>query len=129
MNVSLKYAAGVIAVMAVCWLAYDTGYENARVEGELAIEQLKLAQAQEIIKAQNKVKVEYNEKVETLNADLAAARKLNADRLRQLQKFSSADRDLETCARERRELGELAIRGEDLLYRADSYLRAISGAK
>lgn len=124
MNVSLKYAAGVIAVMAVCWLAYDTGYENARVEGELAIEQLKLAQAQEIIKAQNKAKVEYNEKVEALNADLANARKLNADRLRQLQKFSSVDRDLETCTSERRKLEELAIRGEDLLYRADSYLRA-----
>lgn len=129
MNVSLKYAAGVIAVMAVCWLAYDTGYEKAQTEGELAIEQIKLAHAQEIIDAQNKVKVEYNEKVETLNADLANARKLNSDRLRQLQKFSSADRDLETCARERRELGELAIRGEDLLYRADSYLRAISGAR
>lgn len=109
--------------------AYLLGYSKAETEGELAIEQIKLAHAQEIIKAQNKVKVEYNEKIETLNADLANARKLNADRLRQLQKFSSADRDLETCARERRELGELAIRGEDLLYRADSYLRAISGAK
>lgn len=129
MSANLKYVASAIAILIVCWLAYDAGYEKAQTEGELAIEQLKLTHAQEIIDAQNKVKVEYNEKVETLNADLANARKLNADRLRQLQKFSSADRDLETCARERRELGELAIRGEDLLYRADSYLRAISGAK
>ena len=129
MSANLKYVAGAIAILIVCWLAYDTGYEKAQTEGELAIEQLKLAQAQEIIKAQNKVKVEYNEKVETLNANLANARKLNAERLRQLQKFTSTSRDLETCTRERRELGELAIRGEDLLYRADSYLRAISGAK
>lgn len=124
MSGNLKYVAGAIAILIVCWLAYDTGYENAQTEGELAIEQLKLAHTQEIIEAQNKVKVEYNEKVEALNADLANARKLNADRLRQLQKFSSVDRDLETCTSERRKLGELAIRGEDLLYRADSYLRA-----
>lgn len=124
MSGNLKYVAGAIAILIVCWLAYDTGYENAQTEGELAIEQLKLAHTQEIIEAQNKAKVEYNEKVETLNADLANARKLNADRLRQLQKFSSVDRDLETCTSERRKLGELAIRGEDLLYRADSYLRA-----
>ena len=125
MSANLKYVASAIAILIVCWLAYDTGYENAQVEGELAIEQLKLAHAQEIIDAQNKVKVEYNEKVETLNADLANARKLNAERLRQLSKFNSTSRDLETCTSERRKLGELAIRGEDLLYRADSYLRAL----
>lgn len=125
MNANLKYVAGAIAILIVCWLAYDTGYENARVEGELAIEQLKLAQAQEIIKAQNKVKVEYNEKVEALNADLANARKLNAERLRELERFNNADRDLAACSRDRRDLAELAVRGERLLRDAESYIRAL----
>lgn len=122
---NLKYVAGAIAILIVCWLAYDTGYENARVEGELAIEQLKLAQAQEIIKAQNKVKVEYNEKVEALNADLANARKLNAERLRELERFNNADRDLEACTRDRGDLAKLAVTGERLLREAESYIRAL----
>ena len=122
---AIKYVAGAIAILIVCWLAYDTGYEKAQTEGELAIEQLKLAQAQEIIKAQNKVKVEYNEKVETLNADLANARELNAERLRKLEVFSRASGDLEACRRDRSELGELAVTGEGLLREADSYIRAL----
>lgn len=116
---------GAVVAWALSFFCYSVGYDKAQAEGELALEQLKLSQAQAVIDAQNKVKVEYNEKVETLNADLANARKLNAERLRQLQKFTSTSRDLETCTRERRELGELAIRGEDLLYRADAYLGAL----
>lgn len=125
MSGNLKYVAGAIAILIVCWLAYDTGYENAQTEGELAIEQLKLAHTQEIIEAQNKVKVEYNEKVEALNADLANARKLNAERLRELERFNNADRDLAACSRDRRDLAELAVRGERLLRDAESYIRAL----
>ena len=125
MSGNLKYVAGAIAILIVCWLAYDTGYENAQTEGELAIEQLKLAHTQEIIETQNKVKVEYNEKVEALNADLANARKLNAERLRELERFNNADRDLAACSRDRRDLAELAVRGERLLRDAESYIRAL----
>lgn len=125
MSANLKYVAGAIAILIVCWHAYDTGYEKAQTEGELAIEQLKLTHAQEIINAQQSVRVEYEDKVKTLSDDLNRARELNSERLRQLSKFNSTSRDLETCTRERRKLGELAIRGEDLLYRADSYLRAL----
>ena len=117
----IKYGITIVLLIG----AYLLGYNKAETEGELAIEQIKLVHAQEIIKAQNKFKVEYNEKIETLNADLANARKLNAERLRQLSKFNSTSRDLETCTRDRRDLAELAVRGEELLKRADAYLGAL----
>ena len=102
--------------------AYLLGYSKAETEGELAIEQLKLAQAQAVIDAQNKVKVQYEEQIKNLNAARADARSDSADRLRQLEKFRSASRDMETCTRERNELAGLAVRGEKLLNRADAYL-------
>ncbi len=119
---NIKYVAGSIIISLVCWLAYDAGYDKARVEGELALEQIKLAHAQEIIEAQNKVKVEYNEKVEALNSDLNNARQLNAERLRQLSKFNSTSRDLETCRRDLNDVSTVAVGLESIALKADSYL-------
>lgn len=115
----------LILVLILTVSAYFFGFSNARTEGELAIEQLKLVHTREIIEAQNEVKVQYNEKIQTLNDDLSSVRKLNANRLRQLEKFSTTSRDLETCSSERRELAELAVRGEELLFKADAYIRAM----
>lgn len=120
-------AACLIAVVLVFGMAsaYNSGYEKAKAEGELVIEQLKLSNAEAIINAQNKAQEEYDAKIKALTADLAAARDLNDERMRQLSKFSRADRDLEACTSDRKRLSELAVRGEDLLYRADAYLRAV----
>ena len=114
-----------VVVLLVVWFSYDLGYNKAKVEGELALEQLKLAQAQAVIDAQNKVKLEYEAQIKSLNAALASARSDNAQRLRQLDAFRHADTDLATCRRERGELSRLAVRGESLLKRADAYLGAL----
>lgn len=126
MNVNLKLGAICAAVaLVVAWFCYDLGYNKAKVEGELQIETLKLTQAEEVIAAQNKVKVEYEAQIKTLNAALASVRSDNANRLRQLEAFRHTDTDLATCRRQRDDLSRLAVRGEELLNRADAYLGAL----
>lgn len=117
----IKYGITIVLLIG----AYLLGYSKAETEGELAIEQLKLAQAQAVIDAQNKVKVQYEEQIKNLNAALADARSDNANRLRQLNDFSHARTDLATCRRQRDDLSRLAVRGEELLKRAGAYLGAL----
>lgn len=114
-----------VVVLLVVWFSYDLGYNKAKVEGELQIETLKLSQAEEVIAAQNKVKIEYEEQIKSLNAALADARNDSAERLRQLESFRNTSTDLATCRRERNELSRLAVRGEELLKRADAYIGAL----
>lgn len=126
MNVNLKVGAVcAVVALAVAWFCYDLGYNKAKVEGELQVETLKLTQAEEVIAAQNKVKVEYEAQIKTLNAALADARSDSANRLRQLEAFRHTDTDLATCRRQRDDLSRLAVRGEELLKRADAYLGAL----
>lgn len=126
MTTNLKLVAvGAVVSLIAAWFCYSLGYDRAKTEGELALEQLKLAQAQAVIDTQNKVKSEYETQIQNLNAALASARSDGADRLRQLEKFRGASRDMETCTRERNELAGLAVRGEELLRRADAYLGAL----
>ena len=126
MNVNLKLGAICAAVaLVVAWFCYDLGYNKAKVEGELQIETLKLTQAEEVIAAQNKVKVEYEAQIKTLNAALASVRSDNAHRLRQLEQFRNTGTDLATCRSQRDDLSRLAVRGEELLNRADAYLGAL----
>lgn len=117
----IKYGIAVVLLIG----AYLLGYDNAETEGNLAIEQLKLTQAQAVIDAQNEVKAQYETQIQNLNAALASARNDNADRLRQLETFRHASTDLATCRRERDELSRLAVRGEELLKRADAYLGSL----
>ena len=117
----IKYGITIVLLIG----AYLLGYSKAETEGELAIEQLKLAQAQAVIDAQNKVKVQYEEQIKNLNAALADARNDSANRLRQLEAFRHTDTDLATCRRQRDDLSRLAVRGEELLKRADAYLEAL----
>ena len=114
-----------MVALAVAWFCYDLGYNKAKVEGELQVETLKLTQAEEVIAAQNKVKVEYEAQIKTLNAALASARSDSANRLQQLEAFRGTSTDLATCRRQRDELSRLAVRGEELLKRADAYLEAL----
>ena len=126
MNVNLKVGAVcAVVALAVAWFCYDLGYNKAKVEGELQIETLKLTQAEDVIAAQNKVKVEYEAQIKTLNAALASARSDNAERMRQLEAFRGASTDLATCRRQRDDLSRLAVRGEELLKRADAYFGAL----
>lgn len=125
MSSYIKLGAAALAALFIVWFAYDLGYEKAKVEGELQIEILKLTQAEEIIAAQNKVKVEYEAQIKSLSAALADARSDNAERLRQLDAFRNTSTDLATCCRERNDLSRLAVEGESLLREADAYLGAL----
>ena len=117
----LRYGITFILLLS----AYLLGYNNAETEGDLALEQLKLTQAQAVIDAQNEVKLQYETQIKNLNTALAAARSDSADRLRQLETFRRSNTDLATCRRERSELARLTVRGEELLKRADAYLGAL----
>ena len=118
-------AVGAVVSLIAAWFCYSLGYDRAKAEGELALEQLKLAQAQAVIAAQNKVKVEYEAQIKTLNAALASVRSDNAERMRQLEAFRGASADLATCHRQRDQLSRLAVEGESLLREADAYLGAL----
>lgn len=118
-------AVGAVVSLIAAWFCYSLGYDRAKTEGELALEQLKLAQAQAIIDAQNKVKSEYETQIQNLNAALASVRSDNAQRLRQLEAFRHTGTDLATCRRQRDQLSRLAVEGESLLREADAYLGSL----
>lgn len=105
--------------------AYFLGYNSAETEGNLALEQLKLSQAQAVIDVQNEVKLQYETQIKNLNDALDNARNDSANRLRQLESFRNTSTDLATCRRQRDDLSRLAVRGEELLKRADAYLGAL----
>lgn len=111
--------------LGVVIAAYLVGYNNAETKGELEIEQLKLSYAESIINTQNQLKAEYESQIKILNVALADARNDGAKRLRQLEAFRGASTDLATCRRQRDDLSRLAVRGEELLKRADAYLEAL----
>lgn len=125
MSSYIKLGVAALAALFIVWFSYDLGYEKARVEGELQIEVLKLTQAEEVILAQNRVKIEYEKQIQNLSAALASVRSDNAQRLRELGDFNNTRTSLAACRRDRRDLGRLAVRGEELLRRADSYLEAL----
>lgn len=124
-NRYLTIALTAAATLFVLWFAYDTGYNKAKAEGDLALEQLKLAQAQAVIDSQNKVKSEYEVQIQNLNAALASARNDSAHRLQQLEQFRHADRDLEACRRDLNDVSAVAVGLESIALRADSYLGAL----
>lgn len=126
MTTNLKLVAvGAVVSLIAAWFCYSLGYDRAKAEGELALEQLKLAQAQAVIDAQNMVKSEYEVQIQNLNAALASARSDSANRLQQLERFRHADRDLEACRRDLNDVSAVAVGLESIALRADSYLGAL----
>lgn len=117
----IKYSAIVAAIAAI----YFVGYKHAESEGELAIEDLKHEHALAVIAAQEKEKAKYETDIANLLSDLDRLRSVNDRRVLELERFRNADRDLETCRRERDDLAGLAVRGERLLQRAVSYLKSV----
>lgn len=123
MTTNLKLVAvGAVVSLIAAWFCYSLGYDRAKTEGELALEQLKLAHAQAVIDAQNKVKSEYELQIQNLNAALASARSDSANRMQQLERFRHADRDLEACRRDLNDVSAVAVGLESVAIRADSYL-------
>ena len=114
----IKYGLIVVAIV----LVYTVGYKHAECEGEAVLESLKLSHAKAIIEAQEKEKLKYEETVKGLVAALNELQLKHNDRVRELENFRASATDLDTCHRQRSDLAELAVRGEELLHEASIYL-------
>lgn len=115
---SLGFVIGLFVAAIAAHICYDIGFDHGTAEAEA-----RNASAVEI--AQIEVKKDYEKRIQELSASSERLRDDNARRLRELNNFGHARTDLATCRRDRRDLGRLAVRGEELLRRADSYLEAL----
>lgn len=109
---------GLFVAAIAAHICYDTGFAHGTAEAEAR-------QADAVKIAQNEVKKDYEKRIQELSASLERVRIDNAERMRQLDEFSNTRTSLAACRRDRRDLGRLAVRGEELLKRADSYLEAL----
>lgn len=114
----IGFVIGLLVAVFAAYLCYNKGFDHGILEAEA-----RQASAVEI--AQNEVKRDYEKRIQELTVSLERVRIDNAERLRQLKSFSNTRTDLATCRRDRRDLGRLAVRGEELLRRADGYLEAL----
>lgn len=115
---SIGFVIGLFVAVLAAHFCYDIGFDHGTAEAEA-----RQASAVEI--AQSEVKKDYEKRVQELTVAIERLRSDNAERLRELNDFSHAKTDLATCRRDRRDLSQLAVRGEELLNRADSYLEAL----
>ena len=115
---SIGFVIGLFVAVLAAHFCYDIGFDHGTAEAEA-----RQASAVEI--AQIEVKKDYEKRIQELSASIERLRDDNAQRLRELNDFSHAKTDLATCHRDRRDLSRLAVRGEELLKRADSYLEAL----
>ena len=109
---------GLFVAAIAAHICYDRGFDHGTAEAEAR-------QAEAVKIAQKEVKKDYEKRIQELSASIERLRDDNAQRLRELNDFSHARTDLATCHRDRSELARLAVRGEELLKRADSYLEAL----
>ncbi len=112
------FVIGLFVAAIAAHICYETGFDHGTAKAEA-----RHASAVEI--AQTEVKKDYEKRIQELGASIERLRADNAQRLRELNDFSHARTDLATCRRDRRDLSRLAVRGEELLRRADSYLEAL----
>ena len=110
--VGLLVAAGAAHICCGLGVGHGTAEAEAR-------------QADAVKIAQSEVKKDYEKRIEELAASLERLHSDNAQRLRQLDDFNNTRTSLAACRRDRRDLGRLAVRGEELLRRADGYLEAL----
>lgn len=109
-----------IAIGIVC---FGLGFQMGSDRISLQFEAYKLEQAQAVLEAQRLEKEKYDDAIKTLDADLSAARDLASERLRQLNAYRERASGAQACHSD--DALRLAIRGEELLRRADGYLRAL----
>lgn len=114
----IGFVIGLFVAAIAAHICYDTGFAHGTAEAEAR-------QADAVKIAQNEVKKDYEKRIQKLTASLERVRNDNAERMRQLNDFSHARTDLAACRRDRSRLARLAVRGEELLKRADSYLEAL----
>ena len=114
----LGFMVGLLVAAIATHFCYDKGFDHGTAEAEAR-------QADAVKIAQNEVKKDYEKRISELSASLERLRIDNAQRLRQLDDFNNTRTSLAACRRDRRDLGRLAVRGEGLLNRADSYIEAL----
>lgn len=115
----IGFMIGLFVAAIAAHICYDTGFAHGAAEAEAK-------QAEAVKIAQNEVKKDYEKRIADLSASIERLRIDNDERMRQLDEFSNTRTSLATCRRDRRDLGRLAVRGEELLKRADSYFEALS---
>lgn len=115
---SIGFVIGLFVAAIAAHICYNRGFDHGTAEAESR-------QADAVKIAQSEVKKDYEKRIQELSTSIGRLRSDNAQRLRQLNDFSHARTDLAACRRDRRDLGRLAVRGEELLKRADSYLEAL----
>ena len=115
---SIGFVIGLFVAAIAAHICYDMGFDHGTAEAEA-----RHASAVEI--AQTEVKKDYEKRIQELSASIERLRDDNAQRLRQLNDFNNTRTSLATCRRDRRDLGRLAVRGEELLRRANSYIEAL----
>lgn len=114
----LGFMVGLLVAAIAAHFCYDKGFDHGFAEAE--------AQQADAVKiAQSEVKKDYEKRIQELAASIKRLHSDNAERLRQLDDFNNTRTSLAACRRDRRDLGRLAVRGEELLERADSYLEAL----
>ena len=114
----IGFMIGLFVAAIAAHICYDEGFDHGFAEAEAR-------QADAVKIAQNEVKKDYEKRIQELTASLERVRIDNAQRLRQLDDFNNTRTSLATCRRDRSRLGRLAVRGEELLRRADSYFEAL----
>ena len=113
----IGFVIGLIVAAIAAHICYDKGFDHGIAEAEA-----RHASAIEI--AQTEVKKDYEKRIQELSASLERVRIDNAQRMRQLNEFNNARTSLAACRRDRSRLARLAVQGEELLKRADSYLES-----
>lgn len=114
----IGFMVGLLVAAVAAHICYGLGFDHGTAEAEAR-------QADAVKIAQNEVKKDYEKRISELSASLERLRIDNAQRLRQLDDFNNTRTSLAACRRDRRDLGRLAVRGEGLLNRADSYIEAL----
>lgn len=115
----IGFMVGLLVAAVAAHICYGLGFDHGTAEAEAK-------QADAVKIAQSEVKKDYEKRISELSASLERLHSDNAERLRQLDEFNNTRTSLAACRRERGQLARLAIRGEELLKRADSYLEALS---
>lgn len=114
----IGFMIGLFVAAIAAHFCYDTGFDHGFAEAEAR-------QADAVKIAQNEVKKDYEKRIQELSASLELLHFDNAKRLRQLDDFNNTRTSLAACRRDRSRLSRLAVRGEELLRRADSYFEAL----
>lgn len=114
----IGFMIGLFVAAIAAHVCYDTGFDHGFAEAEAR-------QADAVKIAQNEVKKDYEKRIQELSASLERLHFDNAKRLRQLDDFNNTRTSLAACRRDRSRLSRLAVRGEELLRRADSYFEAL----